>query len=207
MSKVIFAYRLMSDTGFAPCIDNNSLTLACCKGGQIRNGKNIMTGLRFHVGKHREQNPNDEIFVLGIFKNKLLYYALVTDIMKMTEYFSPAAKSEYGNRIDHIYDTENGILKRNNILPQIHPKGDLQNDRDANGVYVIASTVFTYYGSLAPPIPGEVLAVLPIAREDKKYYENDEAFHIIDDYIKGTVFFDGIIGNPHNSIRKPKCGS
>lgn len=38
MNKVIYAYRLVDDTGFAPCVDNGLLSLACCKGGQVRNG-------------------------------------------------------------------------------------------------------------------------------------------------------------------------
>ncbi len=39
---IIFAYRLAWDTGFAPCLDHNVFTLACCKGGQIRKGKTYL---------------------------------------------------------------------------------------------------------------------------------------------------------------------
>lgn len=49
---IIFAYRLAWDTGFAPCLDHNIFTLACCKGGQIRKGKNIFTGLRYQIGQY-----------------------------------------------------------------------------------------------------------------------------------------------------------
>ena len=206
MAKIIFAYRLVSDTGFAPCVDNGMLTLACCKGGQIRNGRNILTGLRYHVGKHREQNHDDEIYILGIYKNKLLYYAMTTDIIKMTDYFSQAKKAEYGKRKDHIYDTENGLLQRNSLLPHIHPKGSLQNDRDANGVYVIVSERFEYYGVSAPPIPGAVLTFLPKARDNKKYSDGDAAFEVINEYISDTVKFNGVIGKPHDPIKLPKCG-
>ena len=31
----LYIYRLTSDTGLAPCVDNGLLSLACCKGGQI----------------------------------------------------------------------------------------------------------------------------------------------------------------------------
>ena len=206
MGKVIFAYRLVSDTGFAPCVDNGMLTLACCKGGQIRNGKNILTGLRYHVGKHREQNSDDEICILGIYKNKLLYYAMATDVIKMTDYFSQTKKTKYGKRKDHIYNTENGSLKRNNLLSHIHPKGSVQNDRDANGVYVIVSERFEYYGASAPLIPIAVLGFLPIARENKKYSDGGAAFEVINDYIDGTVKFNGVIGKPHDPIKLPKCG-
>lgn len=35
----LYIYRLTDDTGFAPCVENGLLSLACCKGGQIRNGR------------------------------------------------------------------------------------------------------------------------------------------------------------------------
>ena len=45
----LYIYRLTSDTGLAPCVDNGLLSLACCKGGQIRNGKAIHAGLRYRM--------------------------------------------------------------------------------------------------------------------------------------------------------------
>ena len=58
---IIFAYRLAWDTGFAPCLDHNVFTLACCKGGQVRRGKDIFTGLRYQIGQYRSRNPEDQI--------------------------------------------------------------------------------------------------------------------------------------------------
>ena len=119
MGRIIFSYRIAYDMGFAPCIDNNIFTLACCKGGQIRNGKNIITGLRYHVGQYYYRNPVDEIYLFGIYKNGMLYYARITDVITMDEYFSTRGKSVYGDRTDQIYDAEAGILKRNDLLPHI----------------------------------------------------------------------------------------
>lgn len=169
MNKVIYAYRLVDDTGFAPCVDNGLLSLACCKGGQVRNGRNIKTGLRYHVGKHKQEIPDDEIYLLGIFHNRLLYYAKVTDVMDMTEYFSEKKKREFGKRKDHIYDVRDGRLERNDFVPFIHAKGDIRNAQDANGVFVVLSEKFTYFGRSAPEIPKDLLAVLPRNRETKKY--------------------------------------
>ena len=45
----LYIYRLTSDTGLAPCVDNGLLSLACCKGGQIRNDKAIHAGLRYRM--------------------------------------------------------------------------------------------------------------------------------------------------------------
>lgn len=112
MNRIIYAYRVVDDTGFAPCIDHNLFSLACCKGGQVRGGKDIRTGLRYHVGEHLRVHPQDEVYVMGIYKNRLLYYARVTECMPMTDYFSIEGKQSFGNRKDHIYDAENGVLKR-----------------------------------------------------------------------------------------------
>ncbi len=94
MGSIIFAYRLKSDTGFAPCIDNNILTLSCCKGGQKRNGKFISTGLRYRIGEYSKSHPNDEMYLMGIYKDKLLYYAKITNVIPMEEYYSASMKKK-----------------------------------------------------------------------------------------------------------------
>lgn len=199
---MIYSYRVVDDTGFAPCVDHDMLTLACCKGGQIRNGKNILTGMRYHIGKYKKEHPQEDIYILGIYKNRLLYYALVTDILSMKEYFSAEAKAVYGTRKDQIYDTINDQLKRNNFLPHIHPEGSEQIIRDANGVYVLISDRFTYYGDKAPRIPEDIVVLLPKNRECKKYTEGMESHMVIGSYLSslenGT--FRGKIGEPFDSI-------
>ncbi len=201
MGKVIFSYRVAYDTGFAPCIDNNIFTLACCKGGQVRNGKNVFTGLRYQIGKYHDLNPDDEIYLLGIYKNCLLYYAMITDVIPMTEYFSKKGKIEFGSRIDQIYDAESGILKRNELLPHIHPRGEIQNVQDSNGFYVLISRKFSYFGTDAPHIPEEILTVLPKHREFKKYMDSHSESGIIHMYAMETIgSFNGVIGVPHDSL-------
>lgn len=201
MNKVIYAYRLVDDTGFAPCVDNNLFSLVCCKGGQVRKGKNIYTGLRYHVGKHRQENPEDEIYILGIYRNRLLYYAMVTDIMDMAEYFSEKRKREFGKRKDHIYDVRDGALERNDFVPYIHAKGDIRNIQDANGVFAILSGKFTYFGRSAPDIPKDLLAVLPRNRETKKYISASVQGMELHERIMGIVkSFRGAVDIPHEEI-------
>lgn len=221
MGRMIFSYRIAYDMGFAPCIDNNIFTLACCKGGQIRNGKNIMTGLRYHVGQHYYRNPVDEIYLFGIYKNGMLYYARITDVLTMDEYFSTRGKSVYGDRTDQIYDAEAGILKRNDLLPHIHPKGSRQNEQDRNGHYVLVSRQFTYFGKNAPVIDAEILRMLPKNREVKKfgnkfpniddmpakagkgyrYADSCPEHEMIHSYAMGLIgSFQGVIGVPHDSL-------
>lgn len=201
MGRIIFSYRIAYDMGFAPCIDNNIFTLACCKGGQIRNGKNIITGLRYHVGQHYYRNPVDEIYLFSIYKNSMLYYARITDVITMNEYFSTRGKSVYGDRTDQIYDAEAGILKRNDLLPHIHPKGSDQNEQDWNGHYVLVSRQFTYFGKNAPAIDAEILRMLPRNREVKRYADSCSEHEIIHSYAMGLIgSFQGVIGAPHHSL-------
>lgn len=102
----LYIYRLTSDTGLAPCVDNGLLSLACCKGGQIRNGKAIHTGLRYRVGAMRDRADykSDDIYLLGTHKNKFLYLARVTNIVTMTKYFS---KMSEGRTVFIVLSEEN----------------------------------------------------------------------------------------------------
>ena len=107
--SICYFYRMTSDTGFAPCVFEGNyelselLTLACCKGGQIRKGKNVLTGLRHLIGeKHRADDGSckDDVYVTGIMGNRVVYCAKINKIFKMTEYFSD---EKYANRMDQIY--------------------------------------------------------------------------------------------------------
>lgn len=141
----LYIYRLTSDTGLAPCVDKGLLSLACCKGGQIRNGKAIHTGLRYRVGAMRDgaDYRTDDIFLLGTHKNKFLYLAKVTNIVTMTEYFSKMSEG----RTDGIYSFVGGKLVRNHHLwnEGVHVD-EKQNIRDIAGVYVLLSEDFIYLG-------------------------------------------------------------
>ena len=106
MDKIIFTYRLTHDTGFAPCVDNGLLTLACCKGGT----ENVKKGLRYFIGRFFEENlqKNIEVYISGLYSGKLLYIAKIDKVIPMTEYFS---KKEYEDRIDQIYRLDGEKLK------------------------------------------------------------------------------------------------
>lgn len=201
MKKVIYAYRLVDDTGFAPCVDSGFFSLVCCKGGQVRSGKNINTGLRYHVGKHKQDFPDDEIYLLGIYHNRLLYYAKVTDVMDMMEYFSENKKKEFGKRKDHIYDVRDGKLERNDFVPYIHAKGDIRNAQDTSGVFAVLSEEFTYFGRSAPNISEDLLAILPKNRETKKYVgEFGQGDYIHERIMDIVESFQGAVDIPHEVI-------
>lgn len=109
----LYIYRMTDDSGFAPCAENGVLSLACCKGGQIRNGKVINTGLRHRIGAHREADYKaHDVYILGTYKNKMLYLARVTNVVTMEEYFNGMSKG----RTDDIYSLVKGELVRNKKL-------------------------------------------------------------------------------------------
>ncbi len=194
----LFMYRVRSDTGFAPCVDNGLLSLACCKGGQIRNGKPINTGLRYRVGNKNECDYNkDDVFILGTYKNKFLYLARITDVKPMTEYYNGMSKG----RTDDIYSFENGELKRNNHLREekVHTD-EPQNIRDRAGKYVLMSDDYIYLGKDAVSI--DIVDEYGPVFQETKLYSGDIAEKII---AACRLDDDGKKHKPNNPF-KSKCG-
>lgn len=164
--KCVYVYRLTSDTGLAPCVDNDLLSLAVCKGGQVRGDKVINTGLRYWIGSKKDVDyTKDEVYLLGTYENKFLYLARVTDVVTIQEYFSSLSKG----RTDNIYSVVNGKLKRNSNLV----KEDVHMEpgriiRDFAGEYVILSDDFIYLGRDAA-YNERVAKYNAISRETKLY--------------------------------------
>ena len=185
--KYIYIYRMTSDTGSAPCIfeDNYAktdlLTLACCKGGQIRKGKDIKTGLRHTIGK-KHKGTNDVIYVVGIYKKYILYVAKLSQIVTMNEYYS---SEKYSKRKDYIYDKDG---KRNAVNSYFHPIDDhLQHRRDWNGEYVLLSEEFSYNGrDCFKYDASKIKDYLPKRQESLVYNECSDGFESIFSFIETT---------------------
>lgn len=182
MKTIVFAYRMTADSGLAPCIDNDTndkkiLTLACCKGGR-RDGTN--TGIRYWIGKGKLRDidldcKNNNIYILGTYKNDFLYLAKINETMTMQEYYSCKAFSQ---RTDKIYDVVDGKLKRNNKLRKqnIHIDKE-QQTRDIAGKYVLLSHNFIYLGKDRKPLD-HFKHKLPVRQEIKMYFD-EEAQEIV----------------------------
>ena len=207
----IYAYRLTNDSGSAPCIfDLNGhptglLTLVCCKGGQIRYAgtpkeKGIETGLRHTIGKKYKEkitNGQDEVYLMGIYKNKLLYIAKITEILNMEDYYS--SNSLYKNRLDYIYKALPGGFERNGNNPKFHPIGETaQHRKDRLGKYALISDCFAYWGKESKPIPQRVLSVLPKFQESKHYVLDTPEGKQLKHFIESMWNFSEIIQKePH----------
>lgn len=214
---IIYAYRLTSDSGNAPCIhdlDGNPtgiLTLACCKGGQIRNKKDVWTGLRHTIGKaHKDAIDNNQIdiYLMGLYKKTLVYVALITDILSMEDYYTP--NSQYKHRMDYIYNFVQGKLKRNGNNPDFHNRNETgQHRRDRLGKYVLISTHFAYWGRNGIELPEDFLKILPKFRETKSYDNSSPNGNWILSIIGKRWNFKDIIQNeprhPNKTYQRKGC--
>ena len=195
----LYTYRLTSDTGLAPCVDKGLLSLACCKGGQIRNGKAIHTGLRYRIGSMRDgaDYKADDVYLLGTYKNNFLYLAKVTDVITMNEYFCTMSKG----RTDNIYSIKNGRLVRNQHLRNegVHVD-EARNIRDIAGEYVLLSDDFIYLGKDAVYI--EIVDKYGARFRETKLYKGELAEQIVSECMK---FKDSNLHTPTHPLKK-KCG-
>lgn len=220
MDKIIFTYRLTHDTGFAPCVDNGLLTLACCKGGT----KTVKRGLRYFIGRFFEENlqKNIEVYISGLYAGKLLYIAKIDKVIPMTEYFS---KKEYEDRIDQIYRLDDEKLKRDaSKLKGVHDDEHSQKC-DENGKYVLISKEFVYFGNKAIKLDESILCHYPKNRgqnpkgqrsrtpadvlTDKNKSDSAELYKKLQKLIKekGYTFTNGKVSEPHNPIKNSSdCG-
>lgn len=176
----VYVYRMTSDTGLAPCVEKGLLSLACCKGGQMRGEKIIHTGLRYRIGAKKDADyETDNVYLLGIHKDKMVYFAKVTSVVMMEEYYNGISKG----RTDDIYSVKAGKLIRNNHLrdKEVHTEDD-RIKRDIAGRYVLLSDDYIYLGRDAVYIDA-LKKYIPKFQETKKYTGN-EAEEIITECFK-----------------------
>ena len=134
----IYSYILMHDTGFAPCIQNNLLTLGCCK-PVIRRSAKIGDYIVAFYGKAQEDKR---------FSHALAYIAKVTKVMTYKQYFI-----HHKNRTDCIYDEK---LKQ---LPNDYHDTE-HKKRDLSGFNVLLSTDFIFFGNSLKYIDEKYLSMI-----------------------------------------------
>ena len=173
--------------------------------------------MRHTIGKHKEEIANGrDIYIMGIYKGTLLYFAKITKILSMREYFAP--NSQYKNRHDYIYETlpdgfqqndNNPKFKRNDNNPKFHPKKDIaRHKRDWLGEYALLSDCFAYWGKSSKPISESLMDILPKHQENKHYKgDSDNGEQIIkkieeECYTHGWDFKTIIQGVPHDGDLK-----
>ncbi len=195
-STKLYMYRLTADTGMAPCVDNGLLSLAVCKGGQIRKGVPCYTGLRHLIGS-RGEFASGRVYILGTYHDRFLYLARVTEVVTMEDYYHGMSDG----RTDDIYDYLNGKLVRNNLFRKlkIHTESD-RIIKDVAGQYVILSNDYIYLGEDAVFI--DIVKKYNARFQETKTYTGDIAEKIINECRK---YKDKKKHKPHEPISM-KCG-
>jgi hypothetical protein len=145
MSKtVVYIYAMTNDTGFAPCIDNRLLTLACCKGG-------VKGGMRMSAA--REVESGNDVYVLGLCGKRIaktgnmlyrpVYLAKIDKAILMEQYYAEGGLSE--GRTDDVYELVADALEhKGGNLP--HCDSEHTQAKDIGGQYVLRSRQFAYWG-------------------------------------------------------------
>lgn len=197
----VYVYRLISDTGLAPCVLDGLLSLAVCKGGKMYGDKIVHTGLRYWIGSKAEKRDYtvDEVYILGAYKGKFLYMAKVTKVVTMMEYFDGMANG----RMDNIYTILNGKPIRNNHLrkEQVHLEAD-RKEKDFAGKYVLLSDDFIYLGRDAVE-NALITEHLPVSRETR-IIEGDKAEKLVRECRK---YKDDKVHLPNSPFsKKTHCG-
>ncbi len=158
---ILYAYVMTNDSGFAPCVQNGLLSLACCKGG-------INGGMRGKIGQEfnniKQAGSDDQIWVMGVCGKRLadtpeqeyspVFLARATDAPTMKEYFSP--DSNHKERTDYqAYTIEGGELRSTENNPHKDSAADIK--KDIGGGYVILSDCFVYWGNDCGNKKGEII--------------------------------------------------
>lgn len=218
--KIIFRYRLTSDTGFAPCVDNDLFTLACCK-----------THLRKFIGSFwndkKINNDDYELYVLGAYAKKLLFFAKITKVIEMKEYYT---NEKYSGRKDYIYeytDDKDSKWKWKDTGYGLHIAEEDQ-ENDIAGKYVLISDEFVYYGKEAEPCTDEIISYFPLNRGERpngmhtnspcdvltefNIAESEALFNLIKDFCGEEHLTQGAMGRkPHTQLelknydKKERC--
>ena len=191
----VYVYRLTADTGLAPCVENGLLSLAVCKGGQMRGDKLVHTGLRYWVGSKKDTDyDKDKVYILGTYENKLLYLARVTNVVSMMDYFDGMSNG----RTDNIYSVVKGELTRNKRLCNegVHTEAE-RIAKDFAGEYVLLSDDYIYLGRDA--IQNDIVAKYTARFQETKRYKGTVAEQLVKECRK---YMDGKKHLPHSPFTK-----
>ena len=168
---IVYIYVMTNDNGFAPCIDNNWLTLACCKGGK-KGGMRKSAKNDFSAGHN--------VYLLGLCGKTLatkamksemeflpVYLAKIDKYIEMKEYYKIGGLSA-GRKDDvYIYDADKDEFEPKKCN---HHSEDEQK-KDKGGKYVLCSHQFTYFGNKCGKKGCEIKEFIRNASEKKSIRE------------------------------------
>lgn len=192
---VIRAYKMTSDTGFAPNPFHGYLTLATCKPG-IR--------LKTKVGEWICGFDSKELSGSPVGEERLVYAMKIEEKLTFDEYYEDPRFQKKKPRSGKLFREGDNILYHGERVGEhgYHRKEE-EWSHDLKGKYVLVSQEFWYFGKCAIKVSKEVKPYVP---KTSTYYgvitSGSSAKKFIDWLIKNFPK-PGIYGPPH----KCKCDS
>lgn len=198
----VFSYVVVSDTGFAPNPFHGFLTLACCK-PRIRHQAKVGDWVIGTVSASSKRGES--------VRERLLYAAKITEVFPYFTYWSDPRfeikKPKLGDSSeihcgDNIYDCS--VLGSTLQIPSFHSTKDGTEDleakaHDLNGVNVLASNTFIYFGDHAVEIPGRLSWLRKHGQGHKSLFTEEQITQVIEWLRSSNNIGDGagkVLGKP-----------
>lgn len=139
MKRAIYMYVVKENSGYAPCVENWELSLACCKpvirrclGNNLRNSHLDEALLLGFCGKSIKNNPNYPLlYALSLNPN---------NVLSQEEYYS-----KHSDRSDSIYTLTDGKFIRNSKSECFHNECKYNPEHDLKGVNVFLGGDYSYW--------------------------------------------------------------
>lgn len=195
-----FRYKMDHDYGFAPNPFHGVLSLATCKGAQLRNNGNLEIGdWVIGLGSVAMGNLGRIIYAMQV-EEKITFDQYWEDprFQNKKPVINGTLVQMYG---DNAYHTVDGKVVQEHCAHSLKG-GGVNNDhlqRDSDGKYVLLSQRFYYFGDHCPEVPEDFIYILNDSRSTKFWDLHDE-----DDKINAFVswleenYTIGIHGDPCN---------
>jgi hypothetical protein len=169
-----YGYKMTDDTGFAPCVTESCLSLACCMTG-VRKRAPVGSWIAGFGGA-----------ALGL--GKVIYLMQVERAMTFEEYFRCR---ELKGRLDNIYFMADGRYKQ---IPDARcHKSPAHWEHDTSVDRILIARRFVYFGSSKVDVPSIFHDFIPHART----YCCGDGKHV-DAFVEWTFAQGlGMAGNPH----------
>lgn len=180
----IWRYVLKTDTGFAPCIDDGILTLACCKP---------------FIRRHAEKGD----WIIGYFP-KNLGYGRVAWVGQVSEKLPLGMyEKRHRRRRDAIYrlvhrDASGAEVLKD--LPNAYHVGPRSRLRDKRGLYALVCEPFCYWGGNDEEAPPEIVEMAYYFVGQSAKNTTPQRVAALERWIKNRK---GVHGTPCNAHEPP----
>ena len=215
---ILYAYVMKWDTGFAPCVKGNVLSLATCK-----------TFLRYKIGN--EFKASEDIYIMGLCGKELqkrhrkefdstfnyspIYVAKITSVEKTKKYYAqkgrPDQKYSYDNKSKEWFVLKNnphhlemeaeGVFENKLAVCEKDlyylPRGNKDNTEKSEN-YVLISKQFAYFGKDLTKLNDLPKVIQNICKERAEKCRCDRTPINIEDEKEFLKWFNGQISNNTN---------